>query len=321
MNPNSKGAILALVAFAIFAAHDVIVKFLGANYSAFQIVFFSVLFSFPMVTLLLIRDATPGHLRPVHLWWTLIRTISVVITAFSAFYAFSVLPLAQVYAILFAAPLLITILSVPILGETVGLRRGIAVVVGLIGVLVVLRPGGADLSIGHLAALVAAVGSALASIIVRKIGPQERDVVLMLYPLIANFIVMGALLPSVYVPMPLPHLGALFLMSIMAFVSTALVIAAYKQGEAVIIAPMQYSQILWAVLYGAIFFDEFPDIWTAIGAGIIIASGVYIVLRESSSQTSDTRPVLRSRTRFETGITPRARFFQRATKRWRSGQE
>jgi drug/metabolite transporter (DMT)-like permease len=305
MGANAKGALLALLAFAIFATHDVIVKTLGASYSPFQIVFFSVLFGFPLVTLMLIRDAEPGHLRPVHPWWTLTRTGAAVITGGSAFYAFATIPLAQTYAILFAAPLLITILSIPILGETVRLRRWMAVIVGLIGVMVVLRPGATELTLGHFAAMVAAFGSALASIIVRKIGQDERSVVLLLYPMLANFLVMGALLPFVYQPMPVAHLGGLALMSIMAFIASALVIAAYKSAEAVIVAPMQYSQILWAVLYGVLFFGEWPDGMTALGAAIIIASGVYIVLREGRGKASDNTPVLQSRSRFETGTFPR----------------
>ena len=132
---------LALEAFAIFATHDMIVKTLGGSYAPFQIVFFSVLFGFPMVTLLLIRDAAPGHLRPEHPWCTLARTVAAVATGVSAFYAFATLPLAQVYAIVFAAPLIITVLSIPILGERVRLRRWAAVIIGLAGVLVVLRPG------------------------------------------------------------------------------------------------------------------------------------------------------------------------------------
>jgi drug/metabolite transporter (DMT)-like permease len=310
MSSNAQGAFFALLAFATYSFHDVIVKWLGASYSPVQIVFFSGLFAFPLVTLILIRESRPGTLRPVHPWWMLTRTLSAVITGFTAFYAFSVLPLAQVYAILFAAPLVITLLSIPILGEQVGLRRGGAVVVGLLGVLVVLRPGATDLSLGHLAALVAAFASSLASIIVRKIGREERSVVLLLYPILANFLLMGAALPFVYVPMPALDLGGLALMSVMAFAAAGLLIMAYKAGEAVIVAPMQYSQIIWATLTGALFFDEYPDVWTVAGATIIIASGIYIVLREGGKTTTN-RPVLRSRTRFETGIMPRVRFFRK----------
>ncbi|MEM6479595.1 MAG: DMT family transporter [Pseudomonadota bacterium] len=305
MSSNSRAVLLALLAFALFATHDVIVKILGVDYAAFQIVFFSVLFSFPVAALLLLRDQTTGTLIPRHPWWVMARTGAAVITGASAFYAFSVLPLAQTYAILFASPLLITLLAIPILGEKVGIRRGIAVIVGLCGVFVVLRPGATDLGPGHLAAMICAISGSFASIVVRKIGREERSIVLILYPLMANFILMGALMPVVYVPMPVEHLGLFFAVAALAMVAMLLLIAAYKAGEAAIVAPMQYSQILWATIFGLLFFGERPAWTTALGAAIIIASGLYIVLRESRKGAETTAPVLRTRSRFETGTVPR----------------
>lgn len=311
MSSNAKGALLALLAFGIFATHDVFVKTLGAIYSPIQIVFFSVLFSFPLATIFLMRDSTPGTLLPRHPWWMALRTLASVSTAVTAFYAFTVLPLAQTYAILFAAPLLITILAIPVLGEVVRLRRWLAVIVGLAGVIVVLRPGTTDLTLGHAAALTAAVGGSIASIIVRRIGADERPVVMLLYPMVANFVLMGAALGFVYKPMPIEHLGLVALVAAFAWTAGRCIIGAYQAGEAAIIAPMQYSQIIWATIYGTLFFDETVDQATIIGASIIIASGMYIVLRESGAGNSATTPVLRTRSRHETGTYMRAGPFMR----------
>jgi drug/metabolite transporter (DMT)-like permease len=305
MSSNVKGALLALVAFGLYSTHDVFIKILGATYSPIQIVFFSVLLSFPLATLMLMRDATPGTLVPVHPWWMAVRTVAAVITGILAFYAFSVLPLTQTYAILFATPLIITVLSIPILGETVRLRRWMAVIVGLIGVMVVLRPGSTELTLGHAAAILAAFGGAFASIVVRKIGAEERTVVMLLYPMVANFVVTGLALAFVYKPMPIEHLGMLAVISIMAWIAGRIIISAYRTGEAAIVAPMQYSQILWATGFGLLFFGETTDAYTAAGATIIIASGIYIVFRESRGGTSKTTPVLRTRTRFATPSMPR----------------
>ena len=313
MSPNAKGALLALLAFGIFSTHDVIVKVLGGGYSAFQIVFFSVLLSFPLALIMLMRDSTPGTLVPKHPWWLALRTGAAVVTGVSVFYAFSVLPLTQVYAIIFATPLLITILAIPVLGEKVRLRRWMAVLVGLAGVIVVLRPGTTDLTLGHLAALMGAVGGALASIVVRKIGAEERTAVMLLYPMMANFLIMACALPFVYQPMPIGDLGLLAIIAVFAWIAGRLVIAAYQAGEAAIIAPMQYSQIIWASVFGYLFFGETIDGATALGAGIIIASGMYIVLRESRSGASDNTPVLRTRSRSETGTTPRLSLIMRMT--------
>ena len=301
MGDNTKGALLALVAFGIYSTHDVIVKYLGANYSSFQVVFFSVLFGFPLVTLMLVGDIKSANLRPFHPWWVALRTLSVLLSGFCAFYAFSALPLAQTYAMLFTMPMIITMLSIPLLGERVGIHRWAAVVVGLVGVMIVIRPGSSDFTLGHFAALTSAACASLSSIIVRKIGKNERDIVLILFPMLGSFLIMGALMPFDYKPMPLVDLGAVALLAAMAFGAMWFMIGAYKLGDAVVVAPMQYSQILWATVYGSIFFNEPPDGQTLIGISVIILSGLYIVLRESRTNTSENTPVLRTRNRVAAG--------------------
>jgi drug/metabolite transporter (DMT)-like permease len=306
---NARGALLALLAFGVYSTHDAVVKTLGASYSPMQMVFFANLFGFPVVTVMMMRDRSEGNLRPRHPWWTLLRTVAALLSTTLAFYAFSVLPMAQTYALIFAAPLLITILAIPILGETVGWRRTAAVLVGLVGVLVVLRPGSTELTAGHAAALVAAV-------IVRKIGGEERSAVLLLYPMVANFVVMGCALPFVYQPMPAFDLGAVATMALLGFFGGLLHITAYRTGSAVVVAPMQYSQILWAVLYGALIFGETPTWSTGLGAAIIIVSGIYVVFREDRTDVATTRPVLRTQSRFVVGTLPRlGALFRRAAPR------
>ncbi|RPE63121.1 drug/metabolite transporter (DMT)-like permease [Pacificibacter maritimus] len=311
---NITGAFYALFAFAVFATHDALIKYLGVSYSPFQMIFFSTLFSFPLVTFMLMRDKNEGNLRPVHPWWTLLRTVCASANAMCAFYAFTVLPLAQVYAILFATPLLITIMSIPVLGERVGPHRWAAVFVGLVGVFVVLRPGATELSLGHLAALTCAFVGGMASIIVRKVGSEERTVVLMLYPMVANFVIMGALMAIDYKPMPLGDLGGIGALAMLGFTGGVFLIIAYKASEAAIVAPMQYSQIIWATFFGALFFGESIDLPTILGASIIIASGLYIVFRESKSGTSENTPVLRTRSRASSATSFRVSPFLRRTK-------
>ncbi|MEX0346950.1 MAG: DMT family transporter [Rhizobiaceae bacterium] len=301
MTSNAKGALLGLMGFGIFATHDVIVKYLGATYSPFQILFFSVIFGFPWLSFMLISDAREANMRPHHPWWTALRTASIITSSLCVFYAFSVLPLAEVYSILFTVPLMITLLAIPVLGERVGIHRGGAVLLGLAGVFIVLDPTTAEFTFGHVLALVGAFAAALNSIIVRRIGRDERDLVLLLFPLLGNFIVMGALMPLDYKPMPFSDLVAVAILSALGFVALNCMIGAYKTGEAAIVAPMQYSQILWATAYGALLFGEYPENRTLIGAGVIVLSGIYIVFRESRSNVSENQPVLRTRNRIAAG--------------------
>ncbi|MGZ9809406.1 DMT family transporter [Pseudoroseicyclus sp. H15] len=323
MGSNLRGVLLALAAFGIYATHDTLVKFLGGGYAPAQLIFFSTLLSFPLVTLTLISDRAPGTLRPVHPWWVGSRTLAAVANAVCNFYAFSTLPLAQVYVILFASPLIITVLSIPVLGERVGLRRWAAVVVGLAGVVVAIWPSGGQESIGfelgHAAALVGALSGSFAAISVRKIGADERPVVLMLYPMIANFAVMAVALPFVYVPMPVGHLGLLGGMACLGFLGGLVIIAAYKAGEAAVVAPMQYSQIIWAAAYGFLVFGETPGRNTSIGAIIIIASGLVILGRERNKPNSE-RPVTRTRMSREVGTAPRPSVLMRVLDGRRPGR-
>ncbi|WP_068247132.1 DMT family transporter [Tritonibacter horizontis] len=306
---NIKAAIFALIAYAIFSSHDVVVKFVSAEVSAFQIVFFSSLLSFPLLTMLMVRDATPGTLRPKHPVWTAMRSLSMSVIPACAFYAFSVLPLAQTYALLFATPLLITLLSIPVLGEKVGLPRMAAVLVGFIGVMIVLRPGETELGLGHAAALLAAFGNAFQSVILRKLSNVERRVVLMLFPMLTTVVVMGMALPFVYVPLAPTEMGGLAVIAVCGFCATLLLVNAYSIGEAAIVAPMQYSQIIWATIFGILLFGEDVDLLTLVGAGIIIASGVYIVLREARGGRSHNTPVLQTRSRAVTSSGMNVSFF------------
>lgn len=303
MSGNIKGALLALLAFAIFSTHDVVVRLLGEDYSPVQTLFFTSLLSFPLLTLNLVGDSAERNLRPVHPWWIALRSLSMPLGGMCAFYAFTVLPLAQVYAVLFTIPLLITLMSIPVLGEKVGVHRLAAVFLGLAGVAVVLQPGEAELGLGHLAAAFAAFTSSLQSIIARKIGREERRIVLMLFPLIATFVIMACLLPFVYKPMPIEALGGMAIVAVFGFTAAMIMVAAYTSGEAAVVAPMQYSQIIWAAIFGALFFGETIAARTWVGASIIIASGLYIVAREALGGRSENTPVLRTRSR---GVSPTA---------------
>ncbi len=302
-NTTLRGLGFAFAGFAVFASHDALIKVLGGTYSVMQIIFFATLFSFVPMAVTILTDRTTGNFLPHHPWLVLLRSALMVTAMSCAFYAFSVLPLAEVYSLLFSFPLIVTVLSIPILGEVVRAQRWAAVGVGLIGVLIVLRPGSTDITLGHLAALTAAFCSAFASVLVRKIGNEERSAVLILYPMLLAIVVMSLLQPAVYQPPSLLHLAMMALVGVFSVIAQHLIILAYRAAPAGVVAPSQYSQIIWATLFGMIFFGERPDGWVAVGASIIIASGVFVVWRESRSNTTSVNtPVLRVRSpRSDTG--------------------
>ena len=191
------------------------------------------------------------------------------------------------------------------MGEQVGIHRGLSVVVGFVGVLIVLQPTTGSFIIGHLSGIIAAVTAAINSLITRKIGQKEKTSVMLLYPMFGNFILMGAILPFVYVPMPISHLGAIAMISLLGFVAMFCIVGAYKASNASVIAPMQYSHILWAGFFGMLLFDENISQSFIIGAALIIANGLYIVKREWN-QNRSLQPVLGNGTfRPDTGLRPR----------------
>lgn len=306
MTISLKGLLFALIAFAIFSTHDAVIKGLGGSYPVFQIIFFSVLFAFVPLSTMMLADRAVDNFRPRRPFLVLLRSCLAIITMSCGFYAFTTLPLAEVYALLFATPLLVTALSVPLLGETVRAQRWAAVVIGLIGVLIVLRPGVSALSPGHIAGLASACANAFSTILVRKLGGQERSAVLIIYPMILSLIAMSVMMPFDYQPIELPDLGMMAAVGILSVIAQIFLIGAYRAAPAAVIAPLQYSQIIWATLFGMLFFAETPDLYVMLGSSVIIGSGMFVVWRESRENVSDKRPVTRSASfRFNTGLSAR----------------
>lgn len=287
-----RGVGLALTGFATFSMHDALIKSIE-GIPVFQIVFFVVLFSFVPFTMMLAFDGTERSLRPRLPYLVALRCLFTVCGLFCVFYAFGRLPMAEVYSMLFAAPILITLLAIPILGEKIHLIRWFAILFGMAGVLVVLRPGSSSLSLDHLAALGAAACTACTSIVTRKIGSREHSVILIMYPMLSNVVVMGVATAFVYVPVPGLVLLQLCAIGMLSVIGQALMIQAYRVSEAQFVAPMQYSQMLWALLFGALIFDETVDRSVLLGSAIIVCSGLLFIWRELVASVK--QPVLRTR--------------------------
>lgn len=276
-----RGALCSIAAFSFFALNDITIKFLGGSYSPVQIVFFAGLATLPLIALQLLAAREKGSLRPVNPGWMALRMLVIGINSIVVSYSFAHLPLAQAYAIFFLMPLFICLLAAVLLGERIDLPRAVAVLTGLIGVLIVLRPGLIDLRFAHATALLGAFLGALYYIMLRHSGGAERTSVNILYPVLAQVAVAAVLLPGVYLPMTAAHLGLSGLMAILGFIGSLFIIAAYRDAPAYIVAPMQYVQIIWATAFGTLFFKESSDFYTFLGIGVIILSGLYVMTRQS----------------------------------------
>lgn len=287
-----KGVGFALLGFAIFSLHDALIKSIE-NVPVFQISFFIVLFSFVPFALFLAIDGTERNLRPRLPGLMALRCFFTVAGLLCVFYAFGRLPLAEVYSLLFAAPILITLLAIPVLGEKIRLIRWFAILLGMAGVLVVLRPSDASFSLDHIAAVGAAACVACTSVVTRKIGSREHSVTLILYPMLANVVITGIATVFVYVPLPGDVLFKLCAIGLLSVVGQSLMIQAYRSSEAQFVAPMQYSQMLWALVYGAWIFHETVDRTVLMGSAVIVFSGLLFIWRELVASVK--QPVLRTR--------------------------
>ena len=289
-NPNLRGALFGLAAMGLYCLYDVSIKFLGGDYSPLQVLFCAGLVFVPLI-LLQLRFSRASSLRPVLPIWTVLRVVVALLNATLGAYAFSVLPLAEAYAVFFLMPLMIALLAVPILGEPMDLARGLAVVTGFAGVLIALQPGGdTQLGLGHLAAFCAAARGAVNYIILRKTGGIEQPGVLLFYPAAAQLIAVGLAMPALWLPMPAAHWALTSLMGLAVFAGGLLIIAAYRTAPAIVVAPMQYSQIIWAAILGWLLFDEGMTLPMVLGILVIIAAGLYILIYNPKPLVADIPP-------------------------------
>lgn len=193
----------------------------------------------------------------------------------------SYVPLADAVAITFVAPLMVTIMGALILREPVGMRRWAAVTVGFLGTLIVVRPG---LGVIHPAAgliILAAAAFALRQVLSRVLAGEDKTQTTVAYTAIVSWTLLSIPLPFFWqTPASSLEIGLLIAMAIAAAIAETLVIMALDAAQAVVVAPVQYSLLLWGTLYGFFVFDQLPDGWTWLGAFIIVASGIYTLNRE-----------------------------------------
>ena len=210
----------------------------------------------------------------------LLRTVAGVAAGLLSIYSFTHLPLAEVYALIFLAPLFVTILSIPFLGETVGWRRGLAIVIGFAGVLLVVRPGFRELLPAHLAAAAIALCGAVTVLVLRALGPTEKRITLMGVVFFASLTVNGVLmLADFHVPAPTDVL-LVATAGLCGGIGHMLLMAATRAAPANRIAPAQYSQIVWALILGALFFGEVPDATAFFGIALVTFAGLFTFVRE-----------------------------------------
>ncbi|MHB2166794.1 DMT family transporter [Alsobacter sp. R-9] len=275
-----KGIASALFAYFLFSSSDAVIKSLVGRYSTFQILPFQAVFAMIPVTFMILGGRGLRMPRGNNLVWVLARGVLAGVGAILGFYAFRHLPLADVYALAFCAPLIVTVLAPSMLGEKIGARRWAAVIIGFIGVLVMVRPGFAELKLGHLAALATAFSGAGTLIIMRRLRGIETASTMATAVMLGLVAVSLPVLPFVWVTPDLRSIGMLAASGLMMGTAQFFILRALSLASAAVIAPMQYTMMIWAVVYGFVVFATEVSPFTLLGSAIVVASSLYTMYRE-----------------------------------------
>lgn len=274
-------AILTLmVAMSVVPVMDAIAKHLSATLPVNQITWARYVFHLALAVPMMLMLHPARELRPARLGLQLLRGLMLVISTYTFFLGVAYLPLADALALAFIAPLAVTALSPLLLGEHVGARRFTAVAVGFLGALVIIRPGSGLMHWAAAYPLAAGISYALYVVLTRKLAGTAPPLVTLVYGAIIGALVTSASLPFAW---KAPGAAEWFWMAaigLCAALGHYLIIRAYEHAPASLLSPFSYIEIVSASALGYFCFGDFPDSWTWVGIAILIASGVYISLRE-----------------------------------------
>jgi drug/metabolite transporter (DMT)-like permease len=278
---NLRAIAAMLAAVGAFAIMDAAMKRLAADLAPAQVTFLRAAASIPFVLAPLLWIGAWQELRPRRPGLYAVRALLGLGMLLSFVYAISHASLADTYAVYLGAPLLVTALAVPILGERVPLRRWLAVGAGLAGVLIVLRPTGETLvTLGGLAAVVSALCYSLNVLTIRVLGRTESSRAMVLWFLVPVALVAGALAVPGWRPIRPEHWGWIALIGLTGAVAQYLITDAFRRAAPSVVAPFEYTAILWAIALDWVLWSVLPGSAVVAGAAIVVASGLYVLYDE-----------------------------------------
>jgi drug/metabolite transporter (DMT)-like permease len=286
------GILLMLLTMVFFVAADAIAKYLTRSYPVIEVTWGRFVFHLALLLPFLAARRDLSVFRTSALRLQLTRSLLQIGSTILYFFGIALLPLATATVIAFAQPLLLTVFSVPLLGEKVGARRWSAVLVGFLGVLIIVRPGGGGtLGVSHWAMLLPLATAAISSfyqIATRLVARTDAVETSLFFTAVSGAVVMTIAVPFVW---QTPDLAGWSLMMATGFLAGAghyCIIHAFKRAPASVLAPFSFTQIIWAMALGYLIFGDLPDGGTLLGAVIIVGSGLYVFYRESVRRGATT---------------------------------
>lgn len=275
-----RGIALVLLSTVFMTSGDIASKYLAVTLPALQI---SWMRYGTFAMLMLITVCFMGGFRELRTrrpGMQLLRAVGVTISSILFISGLRDLPMADATATSFVSPLFVTALSIPILGEIVGWRRWLATVVGLIGVLIVVRPGGEGFHLASLFVLSSALFWALSLIVTRMMSRTETPVVTLTCSATIGFLMLSLMVPFSWHELEPDAILIGIFIGVISTIGHWFLILAFRHADASLLAPFAYAQLIWASLFGYLVFAALPDLWTYVGAAIIAASGLYTAHRE-----------------------------------------
>jgi drug/metabolite transporter (DMT)-like permease len=275
-----KGIALVLASTIFLGTSDVTAKYLSATLPSIEIAWIRFLVFAVIMTPAMLPASPLYALQTNRLGLHLMRGAALLGSSLFFISGLRFLPIAEASATGFVAPLFVTALSIIFLGEKVGLRRWIATAVGLIGVLIILRPGTGAFHPAAFFPLVSALAWACTLIMTRMMSGTERAITTMTYSSIAGLFILSALVPFVWVTPTWHDIAFGILIGVASTAGQWIVVLAFRYADASVLAPFSYTQLLWVSVLGFFIFGEVPDVYTITGAAFIVASGLYTAHRE-----------------------------------------
>ena len=267
---------------------DLLAKHLLETYPLSQFIFIRSVFALIIFSFIAPWYGGFESIKTKQWQWHLLRAVLSIIAMYGFFYGITKMPLVNTLTLVFIAPLIVTALSPTLLKEKVGWRRWIAVILGFIGVLIILRPGNGTFSLASLSVVASAFAYALLAITARKLASTESTIAMSVYVLVGPLIASLFFLSNNYNP-PTKSAWIIFFLAGVASVGVWLgYISAYKKSSPLVLAPFEYVALIGAAIAGYLIWDEIPDRYVVLGAFVIICSGIFVAYREMD-KTSSTR--------------------------------
>jgi drug/metabolite transporter (DMT)-like permease len=279
-SPELRGIAITLLAMMAFSLMDAVSKYLSMRYPTPQILWLRYLFTVPLVLLALAPRGIAARVRSQRPGFQILRSLLLVTEIGLVVWAFGRLPLADVQAVLALTPLAVTALSLLLLGERVGPRRWTAVGAGLVGILIILRPGMGVIQPATLSALLAVLLYALYQILTRIVGRVDAAETSMLWQFVLGSAALTAVAPFFWHPPEPAHWPLFVLAAVLGGAGHYGLVRALQLAPAVVVQPFSYTGLVWSVVIGYLVFGDLPDVPTLVGAAVIVAAGTYAALRE-----------------------------------------